>query len=244
MAGLPAVIRQLLHLVLPVVCTACGVRLSDDPVPFFCRTCWSRIRPLDGPMCARCGRPFPSQVALTYSPTHLCGPCRKRRPAYTQAWSLYAYAPPLQDAIRLFKYHGKVILATALGDLMCAALRRAPDADVLMPVPLHPSRLREREYNQAILLADRLNRQLGLPLSYDNLVRVRRTDPQTDLSRSARLKNLRRSFAVRRPAEVKGKRILLIDDVLTTGTTVNECAKTLRKAGAADVYVGTLARTM
>lgn len=127
---------------------------------------------------------------------------------------------------------------------MNVALQQPPDVDLLMPVPLHPSRLREREFNQSLLLADRLNRRLRLPLSYDNLIRVRPTQPQTELNRAARLKNLRRSFVVQRPEEVTGRRILLVDDVLTTGTTVNECAKALRKAGASDVYVGTLARTV
>jgi ComF family protein len=150
----------------------------------------------------------------------------------------------LQDAIRLFKYHGKVALADALGDLMWAALRQPPDVDLIMPVPLHPSRLREREFNQSLLLADRLNRRLRLPLSHTNLVRLRRTEPQTELSRAERLKNLRKAFAVLRPGEVADKRVLLVDDVMTTGTTVNECAKALRKAGAADVYVGTLACTL
>ena len=113
-----------------------------------------------------------------------------------------------------------------------------------MPIPLHPSRLREREYNQSLLLADELNRDLGLPLVYDNLVRLRATPPQTELSRSERLANLRRCFAVQRPADVIDKRVLLIDDVMTTGTTAHECAKALRKAGAGDVYVVTLARTL
>ncbi len=116
--------------------------------------------------------------------------------------------------------------------------------DMLMPVPLHTDRLREREFNQSLLLADRLNRGLGLPLSYHNLVRLRSTQAQTELSRKARLKNLRRAFGVLRQGEVVGKRVLLVDDVFTTGTTVNECAKVLRRAGAADVYVVTLARTL
>ena len=244
MPTLTSIIRQALHLVLPVDCEGCGIALADDPIPFFCRACWSSIKPLSGPACPRCGRPFASPISLEHSPGHLCGACRLRRPSYTRAWSLYPYVPPLQDAIRLFKYHGKIALVTALGDLMCAAVRLPMDVDLLMPVPLHPSRLREREFNQSFLLADRLNRVLRLPLSYDNLIRVRRTEPQTQLSRSARLKNLRRAFAVVRPDEVREKRILLVDDVLTTGTTVNECAKTLRKAGAADVFVGTLARTL
>lgn len=244
MPNLSAVFRQILHLILPVDCAGCGVALLDDPVPFFCRTCWADITPLRGPACPRCGRPFASPVTLQYSPDHVCGACRLHKPAYARAWSLYPYVPPLQDAIRLFKYRGKVTLAAALGDLMNAAIREAPAVDLVMPVPLHPSRLREREFNQSLLLADRLSRRHGLPLSYDNLVRVRRTASQTDLSRAARLKNLRRAFAVARPEEVGGKRILLVDDVMTTGTTVNECAKALRKAGAADVTVCTLARTI
>jgi ComF family protein len=243
MPRLRPIIRHLLHLVLPVDCEGCGVALAEDPIPFFCRSCWSQIAPLKGPACPRCGRPFPSSVSLTYSPDHLCGDCRKRRPAFTKAWSLYPYAPPLQDAIRLFKYHGKTILADALGDLMLAAPPPV-EVDLLMPVPLHPSRLREREFNQALLLADRLSRRCRATVSYDNLVRLRLTESQSALSRSARLKNLRRSFAVRRPGEIQDKRVLLIDDVYTTGTTVNECAKSLRRAGAAEVYVCTLARTL
>ncbi|TAJ22427.1 MAG: ComF family protein [Nitrospirae bacterium] len=244
MPSLTAVVRQVLHLVLPVDCASCGAALADDPVPFFCRQCWADIRPLTGPTCPRCGRPFASSVTLTHSPNYLCSTCRLRRPAYTGAWSLYPYTPPLQDAIRLFKYRGKVILADALGDLMVAAWAQHPAIDLMMPVPLHPARLREREFNQSLLLADRLHRRLSIPLSYDNLVRLRRTEPQTELSRTARLANLRKAFAVLRPDEVKGKRIVLVDDVMTTGTTVNECAKALRKAGAADIYVGTLARTL
>ncbi len=243
MQGLADVLRRLLHVVLPVECAGCGAALSDDPVPFFCRSCWADISPIDGPVCPRCGRPFASPVALTFSPDHICGSCRKKPPAYTKAWSLYPYTPPLRDALRLFKYRGKVALAEALGRLWhTSALPQ--HLDLLMPVPIHPSRLREREFNQSLLLADRLNSRLQLPLSFDNLVRLRSTAPQTELSRSARLKNLRRAFAIRRPDEVREKRILLIDDVFTTGTTVNECAKALRKAGAADVYVCTLARTL
>ncbi|MDE3226109.1 MAG: ComF family protein [Nitrospirota bacterium] len=243
MQSLADVLRRLLHMVLPGECAGCGTALSDDPVPFFCRPCWAGLSPLGGPACPRCGRPFASPVALTFSPDHLCGSCRQKRPAYTKAWSLYPYAPPLRDALRLFKYRGKVALADALGRLLHSSAM-PQHLDLLMPVPIHSSRLREREFNQSLLLADRLNRRLQLPLSFDNLVRLRPTVPQTELSRSARLKNLRRAFAVLRPDDVREKRILLIDDVFTTGTTVNECAKALRKAGAADIYVCTLARTI
>lgn len=244
MPNLGGIIRRVLHAVLPVDCANCGTALADDPVPFFCRQCWGLIQPLRGPACPRCGRPFASAVALTHSPSHLCAACRLRRPAYTRAWSVYAYEPPLREAIRLFKYRKKVALAGALGELLSRGCPDFPEADLLIPVPLHPARLREREFNQSLLLADRLNRRLRLRLSYDNLVRLRPTQAQTDLPRAARLKNLRRAFALLRPGEVEGRRVILVDDVMTTGTTVNECAKALRKAGAAAVYVGTLARTV
>lgn len=237
-------IRRLVHAVLPVDCAACGATLSDDPVPFFCRPCWGHITPLRGPRCARCGAPFASGTALSHSPGHLFGACRLRPPSYTRAWSTYPYEPPLQKAIQLFKYEGKVTLAGALGELMVDQTHPLPEADVVMPVPLHPTRLRDREFNQSLLLADAVARRLRLSLSYTNLVRLWETPPQTMLSRTARRKNLRRAFGVVRPAEVTDRRIILVDDVYTTGTTVNECAKALRKAGAADVYVWTLARTL
>ena len=185
-----------------------------------------------------------SPVTLTYAPDHLCISCRLHPPAYTRAWGAFPYEPPLQDAIRLFKYHGKVVLTSYLGGLLKKHAPSLPQVDMLMPVPLHSERLRERGYNQALLLADRLNRRLQLPISYDNLVRLRPTLPQTELSRKARVNNLRRAFGILRPEEVKNRRILLIDDVMTTGTTVNECAKALRKAGSADVYVLALARAL
>jgi ComF family protein len=131
-----------------------------------------------------------------------------------------------------------------LGELLRKAWQHPVDVDLLIPVPLHPSRLRSREYNQSLLLADELNRALRLPLVYDTLVRTRATRPQTELTRRQRLVNLRRCFAVRRPNIVEGKRILLVDDVMTTGATFNECAKALRRAGAADVYAVALARSL
>jgi ComF family protein len=236
--------RRLVNLLLPVACAICETPLTDDPVPFFCRRCWAGISPLTGPLCPRCGRPFSSPLALAYAPQHNCARCRLAPPVYTQARAWYSYEPPLQEAIQLFKYHGKVALADFLGALAGARVLTLPPADVVMPVPLHASRLRSRGFNQALLLADRMNRHLRLPVSYDNLVRIRLTQPQTELSRKARLRNLRRAFVVQWPDEIKDQRVLLVDDVITTGTTINECAKALRKAGAAEVYVCALARTL
>jgi ComF family protein len=218
--------------------------LTTDPVPLFCKACWETIAPLRLARCSQCDRPLPSPVALTYSPTHRCHHCTVRPPAYAKAWTLYPYLPPLQDAICLFKYRGKVSLAKPLGQLMLKGLPASLDADLVIPVPLHPTRLREREFNQSLLLADQVAQYVGRPLSFTNLVRTAPSEPQSTLSRKERLKNLRRAFAVRQPQSIAQKRILLIDDVFTTGTTVNECAKVLREAGAEAIFVLTLARTI
>ncbi|MFO0733057.1 MAG: ComF family protein [Nitrospiraceae bacterium] len=241
---LQQLVRQTMRLLFPVTCDACGEPLGGDPVPFFCHDCWSLIRPFEGPSCPRCHKPFASASSLVMSPTHECRQCRTSPPAYSQAWAPYPYCPPLQEAIALFKFRGKVGLAGALGRLLIEALPPTLVGDLVIPVPLHPDRLRNREFNQSLLLADRIATHLALPLDYRSLVRIRDTAPQTTLTRTARLQNMRSAFAVPKPSRISGKRILLVDDVLTTGTTANACAKVLLKAGAADVTLLALARSV
>lgn len=238
------IFRQASRLLLPMDCTTCEQPLTDDPVPFFCRRCWGLIQPWHGPSCPRCHRPFASPAATSHSPTHECQDCRTREPHYSRVWAPYPYCSPLQDAIALFKYQGKVALADALGALLIQALPDHLDINAIIPIPLHPTRLRQREFNQSLILADRIGPVLGLPVSYRNLVRTVDTAPQITLPRAARLQNLRKAFALRIPQDVSGKRILLIDDVFTTGTTVNECARVLLEAGATDVAVLALARSV
>ncbi len=236
--------RRTLRFIVPVECLACGVTLDADPVPLFCRLCWDRIVPLNGPSCACCDQPFVSPAATSWSPTHRCQTCLEHPPFYRRAWTLFPYVPPLREAICALKYRGKVALARPLAGLMLSALPPEIEADVIVPVPLHPSRLRAREFNQSLLLADRLGRRMKKPVSTDMLLRALATEPQTTLSRPARLRNLRRAFVVSHSARLAGRRILLVDDVFTTGTTLNECAAALCKAGAESVYAVTLARTM
>ena len=238
--------KKILDTVIPSNCRNCGEALWGDSTPFFCDPCWSTLESIKDPTCQRCGLPFQSQSVPFHHPTHRCANCRLRPPAFTLARTGYRYISPLKEAVCLFKYQGKVSLARPLATLLLRAWPswRMPggEFDIVLPVPLHPARLQERQYNQSHLLAFPLSRELGLPLSCTSLVRVRQTIPQTSLKRTDRLKNLRRSFAVTQARALRGKRVLLIDDVFTTGTTVNECAKTLRKAGASHVYVVTLAR--
>ena len=236
--------RQALRFVLPVECCACGHSLSADPVPFFCAGCWHTIRPLQQPTCARCDQPFVSPATTTYTPNHQCQQCQEQPPDFQRAWTLFPYLSPLREAICSFKYRGKPTLARPLARLMINTLPSGIDVDVIIPVPLHPTRLRAREFNQSLLLADQLGRHLVRPVLPTHLVRISATDPQTTLTRHARLRNLRKAFEVRRPEDLAKKRILLVDDVFTTGTTLNECAKTLRKSGTGPVFALTLARTV
>src|SRR2546425_1651361 len=239
---MPDVLDMILHWVFPTDCAVCKRPAVDRRLPFFCRDCWETIRPIEGPVCPRCGRPFDSPLALTSSQGHLCGPCRKKPPAFDRALSPYRYEGVLEKAIHLFKYRRRDALATPLADLMLVWVDKLPSVSLIMPVPLHPSRLRGREFNQALLLADRLADRLGLPLSFEQLARGRATRPPTELGRKERAPHVRRGLALADPAGFAGPRGPLGDDVLTTGATVNEGAKVLRRAEVESVTVLTLAR--
>ena len=241
---MPDILDTILHWVFPVDCAACGHPAADRRLPFFCRACWESIAPFKEPLCPRCGQPFDSPLALTHSPGHQCRACREKPPRFDCALSPYPYEGVLEQAIRLFKYRRRDALARPLADLMLVWADRLPPVDLVMPVPLHPARLRAREFNQSLLLADRIARRLGLPLSFEHLERIRQTRPQTELDRKDRARNVRRAFAVRDPDGLEGRRVLLVDDVLTTGATANDCARALRRAGAASVTVLTLARRL
>ena len=145
--------RRLLHTIFPTPCLACDTALWDDPIPFVCVTCCKSIAPLPLPHCPCCSRPFASPVALRHSPTHLCSPCRKAPPTFTRAWTPYLYQTPLKEMIGAFKYEGKTRLAHPLATLLLERMRDLPKLDGILAVPLHRERLRERTYNQSLLLA-------------------------------------------------------------------------------------------
>ena len=192
-----------------------------------------------GPLCDRCGIPVPP-------PSSLCSPCATRPPAYDRARSLGLYLAgwgqlnPLARAVRALKFHGQLAVARSLGRAM-ASLASAEPGAVVVPVPLHVDRLRERGYDQAALLARELARATGLPLAVRALRRIQPTPAQTALDAAARRSNLRGAFASSERAPART--IVLVDDVLTTGATVDACARALRRAGAARVVVVTVGRT-
>lgn len=232
---------------MPSLCRCCEHPLDTlESVPV-CENCWARVRPYDGIECAQCGLFLGSAVAL--HGTALCGFCRRDSFEFEQARSFGWYEGVLGDLIRRFKYDSWHPLALPLARCLHTASQRfaAPGAaavkfDLLLPVPLHRTRQRSRGYNQAQLLAEQLAKLTRVPLAARNCVRVRDTKPQTGLRGAERRKNVRGAFAVNKPEQVKGASILLIDDVLTTGATLDACAVALRRAGAETVRALTLAR--
>jgi ComF family protein len=240
--GMPDFFDKLLQWIYPMDCVECGGAVTDRRVPSFCRGCWDSIRPFDLPTCPCCGRPFESPLALIHSPGHICGACREVPPAFDQAVAPYRYDGVLERAIRLYKYRKQAGFAAPLAQLLLVRLERIPPCDVVLAVPLHPTRLRFREFNQALLLADRIATRLQRPLWLDHLVRIRPTVPQTELDRTERSHNVRNAFEVRRPLDLEARAVLLVDDVLTTRATVNECAKALRRAKVKSIGVLALAQ--
>jgi len=234
--------RRFLDFILPTACSYCRSPIGDSAVPFLCSSCWSDFSLIQGAVCPRCGGPFGSPEALTHSPGHECGLCRQAPPRFDQALSVGHFEGPLREAIHLFKYRPCRSLGKPLGTWMAGQVRLVSGIDFIMPVPLHVKRLRQRGFNQALLLAHRVAERHHVPLSHDNLARTRYTRPQVELSGRERVENVAGAFSLDRPGDVIDRRIMLVDDVFTTGATLNECATVLKKAGAAGVNALTLAR--
>jgi ComF family protein len=168
-------------------------------------------------------------------------------PAYDIMRAPYRYAGPLMSAIQRFKYNSETHLASPLGSLMAKFARTIlpyPEEFVTVPVPLHKHRLTERGFNQSLLLARVISSGLEVPLDYRSLVRTKNTKSQTGLAKKDRRRNVTNAFSVTSKDTFKGKKVLLVDDVLTTGYTFNECAKMLRRSGALEVRCLALARTV
>jgi ComF family protein len=219
--------------------------------PYLCSVCLARYAPVESPICIGCGIMFKSREG----DDHLCEDCIKNPKKYNIARAPGIYDLTLMKAIHCLKYKGKIQMARPLGMFLFAAFIGfwdIKDIDLVVPVPLHLKRLKKRGFNQAFLLI-RNWKQLSMTLNIDMtdisinrnvLVRSRWTEPQTGLGRKKRMKNIMNAFKVSDCSSIEGKRILLVDDVLTTGATVNECAKTLIGDGAKRVDVLTLARAM
>lgn len=225
-----------LNLIFPLNCLICQRGLESGNKKYLCRHCWAKIRLIEEPVCSQCGRP---------SALPMCSSCKRRRYHFQTARAAGLYEGILRECIHLFKYSKKVHLAQPLGNLLTALMRNNGSlgkASLLVPVPLDGRRYREREFNQAYLLAQVVSHYFGIPISFRNLRRTRTALPQTQLNRKQREENIKGLFQVKKAKEYRGKTILIIDDVFTTGSTANECAKVISQAGAREVNILTVAR--
>ncbi|MFZ2089736.1 MAG: ComF family protein [Desulfobaccales bacterium] len=231
----------MLDFFLPRLCVFCGEVVKEDAPASVCPACEARVEWVASPLCPCCGRVFPVRAGAD----HLCGPCQSEPPPFARARAAAIYDKNEDDppslAIKAFKYSRRLDMLPVMHHWLRRplCLNLVIESDLLTPVPLHPRRLRQRGFNQALLLAQAFPE---IPLERELLVRQRHTPPQAGLNPKERRDNVKGAFAVPRPELVKGRTILLIDDVFTTGATVRECARVLRRAGAREINILTVAR--
>lgn len=232
-------LRQLTDLVLPPRCPACRVIVSDDGR--FCLDCWLQLDFITAPLCAICGTPFDHDRGLGAE----CGACLAEPPRFTTARAALAYGGPARSVLLAMKHGDRQHLARVMAPHMARAAGDMLSPGVLLvPVPLHRWRLWRRGFNQAAVLAQELARLNGAALDVEALVRVKATKPSVGMGRKARADNVRGAFRVAARQRIKGRDIVLVDDVLTTGATADACARHLRRAGARSVHVLTFARVV
>ena len=234
-------LRAAIGLVYPRECIACGIGLAPASPGEICLKCEAEVRYIGGDCCPKCGFPYGPYVGATRAP------CPECRPGlfFRKAVAAWRYDGPGRDVILRWKYQGvfsgQGILIRRLADRLCAE-EFAEDLELVVSVPMHWRRRLTRRFDQAQLLAHGVARKLAVPYSSRVLVRTRNTPSQVGLSGPERIRNVRGAFSVRRPELVKGRVVLLIDDVVTTCATASECSRALRRAGARAVYVASIAR--
>lgn len=216
---------------LPQSCLLCGGRVVGG---MLCAGCEADMPRLRGERCPQCALPSPGGA--------ICGHCLKRPPAFSRTVAVYRYAFPLDALVKHCKYGGALEVTDWFADKLGAELFRAPPPDLIVPMPLHPARLAERGFNQAAEIARRLARRLDIPWSPEGCRRVRDTPPQAGLELKARRRNLRGAFAC--DLDLSGRHVALVDDVMTSGASLDALAKAARRAGAAEVHTWVVARTL
>ena len=232
-------LQAMIDLVLPPRCPGCRTLVDGDGR--FCTECWLALQFITAPMCCRCGTPFEIDRGVDAQ----CGPCLAEPPRYTQARAALVYGGPARKVLLALKHGDRQYLARMMAVHMARAGAAMLTPDVLVvPVPLHRWRLWQRGFNQAALLARALAAGSGAALGVDALLRVKATPPSAGMGRAARARNVRGVFRVRDRAQVRGRTIVLVDDVMTTGATADACARVLRRAGARAVHVLTFARAV
>ena len=236
----PGWIREIADLFFPRACIGCGGP-PDAGFKYLCWDCLAETEWLQPPMCSRCGEPVAGRIDHTYE-CYLCGLVKRH---FDLARSASRYDGVVAEAMQTFKYSHSIWMADDLAFFLLACVEvhyEVGDFDGLVPVPLHATRRRARGFNQAEVLAQRLGRLLDKPVLRGVLRRIRHTPSQTNLTARQRTSNVKDAFSTRKNHRLQGQKLLLLDDIMTTGATVNECALMLKRGGADRVDVVTVAR--
>lgn len=231
----------ILNILFPPQCLNCQCRVPTHGT--LCIPCWQQIHFITEPMCECCGLPFDYDIGEGA----LCGICMNKRPDYNRARAAFRYDEHSRKLITRFKYSDQTQLAKIYGNWLARAGEGLlKQSDIIIPVPLHYFRFVHRRFNQSALLAHILSKKTGIKYLPNALIRIRKTTPQTGLTSKQRETNVKGAFSANKRylEQIKGKNILLVDDVMTTGSTITQCSKVLLKSGAAQVNVLTLARTV
>lgn len=237
------ILSSFLNIIYPPRCNICGDFLHiPHENPYICETCIKGFKIINPPICSICGIPFESDT----EEDHPCERCIRKRPFYDRLRALYLYENGIMEAVHKMKYSGKSYIAKSLAPLLASfAMEWLDDIhDMLMvPVPLHPRKLRQRGFNQSLILARGISLILNSELDILSFRRIKFTRSQTGLNMDERRKNVKNAFELKDGKHYKGKSVILVDDVATTGNTMNECARILKKGGCEKVYGLVLART-
>jgi competence protein ComFC len=230
-----------LGFIYPNACQLCGKERATSAEGFVCPRCWQQVRFIKPPFCKRCGLPFPGELTAAFE----CSNCREMKLHFRSARSAVIASGTALEVIHRYKYKRAFWFEPFLADLLCREALpelRGEKWDWIVPVPLHPAKKRQREFNQAERIATFLSAATKIPMDTTLLKRITATKTQTKLTREQRAENMRNAFVMQNRRKLNGERILVFDDVFTTGATTNACARVLLTAGASEVCVWTVAR--
>lgn len=242
LSWLKSLLADLAGLIYPNVCQFCEKEIATAKEGYVCKRCRSDIKYIEPPFCERCGKPYDGSITVKF----ICSDCKSSKIYFDRARSAVGYDGIVKKALHLYKYRSALWIEPMLAQILTTTMQKDLDSskwDSIIPVPLHFVKFNERGFNQSERLSKSISKVTAIPVNKNVLKRIKYTETQTALDKTKRSENVKNAFLVKdNSGWMNGKKIILVDDVMTTGATVNECARMLRRAGVAKIDVWTFAR--